>query len=90
MSSDEQHLYEALRQEALAKLGQDDEQQAVQVLAEITRLRRFCCHPSLVLPNSTLAGSKLAAFAEIVRELLDNGHKALVFSQFVDHSALAR
>ena len=90
LSSDEQHLYEALRQEALAKLGQDDEQQAIQVLAEITRLRRFCCHPSLVLPNSTLAGSKLAAFAEIVRELLDNGHKALVFSQFVDHLALAR
>jgi SNF2 family DNA or RNA helicase len=32
----------------------------------------------------------LAAFAEIVEELLDNKHKALVFSQFVDHLQLIK
>ena len=31
--------------------------QSLQVLAEITRLRRFCCHPSLVMPGAGLAGS---------------------------------
>ena len=60
------------------------------ILAEITRLRRFCCHPKLALPDSTLSGSKLAAFADIADELLENGHKALVFSQFVDHLAIVR
>ena len=92
LSADELHLYEAMRQQAVEKLdelqGEDGKQ--MQVLAEITRLRRFCCHPKLALPDSTLSGSKLAAFADIADELLENGHKALVFSQFVDHLAIVR
>jgi SNF2 family DNA or RNA helicase len=39
----------------------------------------------MVLPSS-----KLAAFGEIVDELLENKHKALVFSQFVDHLHLIK
>jgi SNF2 family DNA or RNA helicase len=62
----------------------------MQLLAEIMRLRRACCHPRLALPDSPLPSSKLDAFADIVDELLDNRHKALVFSQFVDHLALIR
>jgi SNF2 family DNA or RNA helicase len=42
------------------------------------------------MPGAGLAGSKLAAFAEIVVELLENRHKALVFSQFVDHLSIVR
>ncbi|MNR06002.1 hypothetical protein D3C85_1220560 [compost metagenome] len=59
LSADELHLYEAMRQQAVAKLdelkGADGKQ--MQVLAEITKLRRFCCHPQLVLKDSTIAGS---------------------------------
>ena len=92
LSAEELHLYEAMRQQAVEKLdeiqGADGKQ--MQVLAEITKLRRFCCHPQLVLKDSQIAGSKLAAFANIADELLENGHKALVFSQFVDHLSLVR
>jgi len=92
LSDEEAHLYDALRQQALDNISQggEGERQPLQVLAEITRLRRFCCHPTLVLPECGLPGSKLDAFAEIVEELLDNRHKALVFSQFVDHLAIVR
>ena len=92
LSDEEAHQYEALRQQAVAHLSKLDPKagQSMQVLAEITRLRRFCCHPSLVLPGSTLPGSKLQAFAQIVSELLENRHKALVFSQFVDHLHIVR
>ena len=92
LDEDEAHQYEALRRQAvdnLARLGPDTSK-PLQVLAEITRLRRFCCHPSLVLPGSTLPGSKLQAFKAIVEELLENRHKVLVFSQFVDHLSIAR
>ncbi|MEB0216066.1 MULTISPECIES: DEAD/DEAH box helicase [unclassified Undibacterium] len=92
LSAEERHLYEALRQEALdtiANLG-GEAGASLKVLAEITRLRRFCCHPQLVLKQATIAGSKLAVFAETLTELLDNRHKALVFSQFVDHLAIVR
>ena len=54
------------------------------------KLRRCCCHPKLVLPDSRLAGSKLQVFGELVDELLENRHKALVFSQFTDHLAVLR
>ena len=92
LSDAEAHQYEALRQQAVESINQlgPDGGKPLQVLAEITRLRRFCCHPSLVLPGSPLAGSKLQAFSEIVEELLENRHKALVFSQFVDHLSIVR
>ncbi|POZ63034.1 DEAD/DEAH box helicase [Chromobacterium alticapitis] len=92
LSRDEMHLYEALRQEAVDKLAAlpGEDSQPLQVLAEITRLRRFCCHPKLALKDSELPGSKLAACAEIIEELLENKHKALIFSQFVDHLAIVR
>lgn len=92
LSEQERHLYEALRQEALDKIEHmaPEEGKSMQVLAEITKLRRFCCHPQLVMKNSDVPGSKLAVFAEVVEELLENNHKALVFSQFVDHLAIVR
>jgi len=92
LSDEERHLYEALRQEAIEKIAQikEGEGRSMQVLAEITKLRRFCCNPRLVLKNSTVEASKLAVFAETLEELLDNKHKALVFSQFVDHLAIVR
>ncbi len=92
LSNDERHYYEALRQQAIenVELAAADKGKAMQVLAEITKLRRFCCHPQLVAPNSGMTGSKLAVFAETIEELLDNRHKVLVFSQFVDHLAIVR
>lgn len=92
LSDEERHLYEALRQEAIDKIAQIDPTagKSMQVLAEITKLRRFCCHPKLVMKNAKISGSKLAVLQHTVEELLDNKHKALVFSQFVDHLAIVR
>jgi SNF2 family DNA or RNA helicase len=57
----------------------------MQVLAELMRLRRAACDPRLVSPELGLVGSKMMEFERIVRELVDGGHKALVFSQFTDY-----
>ncbi len=88
-------FYEALRQRALEKLDQSgpDESAApkhLQILAEIMKLRRACCHPKLVQPDTAIGSAKLSAFAELSGELLKNGHKALVFSQFVGHLEIIR
>ncbi len=93
MSKDEAALYEALRREAVDKFTNSDLPQGhkqLQILAEITRLRRACCNPALVLKAGAPASSKLALFVNVVEELLDNNHKALVFSQFVDHLAIIK
>ncbi len=92
LSTEEQAFYEALRRNAVESLEKDTQQQAgtkhLKVLAQIMRLRRACCNPQLVDPDSKLKSSKLALFGEIVAELIANGHKALVFSQFVGHLKL--
>ncbi|MEZ4772714.1 MAG: DEAD/DEAH box helicase [Bacteroidia bacterium] len=93
LSEEEAALYEAMRIHAVEKLsnlsGKAGEKQ-LQILAEIMRLRRLCCHPKLVDKNSKVAGSKLAIFGEIVNDLRENNHKALVFSQFVGHLDIVR
>jgi hypothetical protein len=93
MSPEEAALYEAQRQSALARLADDagvQEGRHLQILAEIMKLRRLCCNPSLVLPEAAIAGSKLKVFGDILTEILENRHKALVFSQFIDHLAILR
>ena len=92
-SKEERMFYESLRRKALQNLSENKGnggQQQLRVLAEIMRLRRACCHPKLVLANSAIASSKLEAFGEILTELMDNNHRALVFSQFVDHLSILR
>ncbi len=87
--------YEALRREALVaaekSLAGDGAGQAhLNILAGLTRLRRAACDPRLVTPTLKRPGAKVMAFAELATELVANGHKALVFSQFVDFLALLR
>jgi superfamily II DNA or RNA helicase len=93
LSAEETALYESLRREALDKLAAIEvpvDKKSMQILAEIMKLRRACCNPNLVAPDLKLQSSKLAAFAHLVDGLLENRHKVLVFSQFVDHLTLIR
>lgn len=92
LSTKEQAFYEALRQTAVESLEQEPKQvggtQHLKVLAQIMRLRRACCNPKLVDSTIDLQSSKLNLLGEIVDELISNGHKALIFSQFVGHLKL--
>ncbi|MCK5801392.1 MAG: DEAD/DEAH box helicase, partial [Lentisphaeria bacterium] len=86
-------FYEALRRDSLERLAElkgTPGQTQIQILAEITKLRLACCSPQLVNPDTTLQSAKMPAFLEIVDELRENGHRALVFSQFVKHLTLLR
>jgi superfamily II DNA or RNA helicase len=87
--------YEALRRDALIAAersleGDAPGQAHLNVLAGLTRLRRAACDPRLVSPHLSTQGAKVQAFAELATELVANGHKALVFSQFVDFLTLLR
>ena len=102
MSTEEATLYEALRQRAIEELeaaraeGPDvgEAVRRFQVLAHLTRLRLACCNPRLVLDEyggekqQRPRSSKLETFAGVLSELIQNGHKVLVFSQFVRHLKL--
>ncbi len=93
LSSKEMAFYEALRRQSLEVLNNSDGspgQKHLQILAAITKLRRSCCNSQLVSSDMALPSSKLEVFGTIVDDLLENKHKALVFSQFVDHLRLIR
>ncbi len=93
LSDAEQALYEALRRQAVNTVANTTGpagQKRLRVFAELMRLRRACCHPAMVLPEAGITSSKLEMLMTLVDELLQNQHKALVFSQFVDHLQLIK
>lgn len=58
------------------------------ILDALLKLRQICCHPRLLkidLPgvNTNLASGKFDAFKDMVTDIVEEGHKVLVFSQFV-------
>jgi superfamily II DNA or RNA helicase len=94
LSKEERDLYETARIEAVTQLARTStnagKDARFEVLAAITRLRLLACHPKLFDKQSTLPSSKLDAFLHLCENLKDNGHRALVFSQFTSHLTLVR
>lgn len=90
LSAPEQDAYELLRRQAEKTVKEAGPGDRFRAMAEITRLRRAACNINLVNPELPMKAAKLEAFMEIVYELQENGHRALVFSQFTSHLALIR
>ena len=89
LGDEERAAYEALREQALAEVVGNRDGGRMRILAALTRLRRYCCSPSLVFAGGR-TGAKLEALEELLGNLRENGHRALVFSQFTDVLALVR
>jgi hypothetical protein len=96
LSDAERRKYDAARMAALSELtsntpGEEtDPQKRIRVLAWLTRLRQIACHPRLVDSMWDGSSAKLDLLMEIVEELREGEHRALVFSQFVQHLAIVR
>jgi SNF2 family DNA or RNA helicase len=90
LSPEEQALYEQMRRSVLEDLEnarQDLERDVTDrlrmvLLAAFTRLRQLCCHPRLVYPQTHAGSAKATYLMDLLSELREEGHKALVFSQF--------
>ncbi len=89
-------LYNELRDHVRATLATTVEakglaQSKIHVLEALLRLRQAACHPGLVDPARAKEGSaKLEALLEQLEEVIAEGHKVLVFSQFTSLLALVR
>ena len=63
----------------------------IAVLEALLRLRQTACHPGLVDPGRIDEPSaKLDTLLEQLEEVIDEGHKVLVFSQFTSFLAILR
>ena len=60
------------------------------LLQGLTRLRQIANHPRLADENYAHESGKLREVLRMIRNVVAEGHKVLVFSQFVQHLALVR
>lgn len=82
-----QQVIEASRKEVLEAVGaQGIAKSRLVVLTALLRLRQICCDLRLLKlenVNPANASGKLEMFGELLEEVIDGGHRVLVFSQFV-------
>lgn len=58
------------------------EQEKLEILTGLTRLRQICCHPSLFLENYQGESGKLELLMTIIENLRVDNRRILIFSQF--------
>jgi SNF2 family DNA or RNA helicase len=81
--------YRAVLADRIAKSGMN--QSKIHVLEALLRLRQAAIHPGLIDKDALDESSaKLDVLMEQLREVIDEGHKALVFSQFTSFLAIVR
>lgn len=96
MSEKQRKFYDELRQHyqisLLEKIEQDGlEKSKIQVLEALLRLRQAACHPGLIHAKYMDSPSaKTEVLLEQLDEVCQEGHKALVFSQFTSLLAIVR
>ena len=76
-------LNKRIQQEGLAK-------SKLHVLEALLRLRQIACHPQLVQETAKPVSAKFDVLLDQLVEIAEEGHKALVFSQFTSLLALLK
>ncbi len=81
------HYRTALLRKETAELNRSK----IEVLEALLRLRQAACHPGLIDPTKTGdASAKLDMLLPQLAEVVEEGHKVLVFSQFTSFLAIVR
>lgn len=85
-SGTQKQLYQAsvlkLRNQLEHQTTEEYNKNQIQILAQLTRLRRLCCDPRLCLEGYADGSAKLDTCMELVQSSVESGHKLLLFSQF--------
>lgn len=94
MTDEQNELYTALTKKLRSQVLADIETKGIaksqmSILDALLKLRQICCHPRLLkvdMPGfsiGSLASGKFEAFKDMIFDIVEGGHKVLVFSQFV-------
>ncbi len=95
MSPAERAVYDQVRLSAIGEIDElaklsDVKDQRFRILALLTRLRQLACSPRIVHETWKDRSTKTQLLCEKLLELREEGHRVLVFSQFVQHLSLIR
>lgn len=83
---EQEKLYKAAEKNIIMNLkkssGKEVQENKLQILAELTRLRQLCCDPALLYEDYKAGSAKLDTCMEVLESALEGGHRILLFSQF--------
>ncbi len=87
MPEPQKNAYEQTRNQYRRMLSESLQEKGINnssflILEGLTRLRQICCHPELA-GRSEAVSAKSEMFKEKAAEAISNGHRVLIFSQFV-------
>jgi len=92
MEEDQQQLYDAQVTELMQTISSETEEEfranKIKILSQLTRLRQICCDPRMCFENYEGGSAKLELCMELIHNLIEGEHRALIFSQFttmLDH-----
>ena len=95
MTPEQERIYRAALERLRPKIDQLLEDKGagrgrIEVLSAITELREICCHPSLVMSDYRGGSGKEEMLMELLPEMVRNGRRILIFSQFTSMLKLLR
>ncbi|MBD2259780.1 DEAD/DEAH box helicase [Pseudanabaena sp. FACHB-2040] len=95
LSAEQAALYQKTVDQSLEALNEaEGVQRRGQILALLTRLKQICNHPAQFLQEDSLGGltrsGKLQRLNEMVEEMLSEGDRALIFTQFAEWGKLLK
>ena len=87
MTQEQERVYRAAMERIRPKISRILEEHSegkgrIEILSAITELREICCHPSLVMPEYRGGSGKEEMLLELLPEMIRNGRRILLFSQF--------
>lgn len=86
MEMAQQRLYDAevtkMKNSLHSKSEDEFKHSKIEIFAELTKIREICCDPSLLFENYDGESAKTEMCMDLIQNLIDGGHKTLIFSQF--------
>ncbi|MDK2822625.1 MAG: hypothetical protein PWP71_543 [Clostridia bacterium] len=87
LTTEQKKVYLSYRDKIVSELSSEIKEKGfdksrLKVLAGLTRLRQICCHPGVFLENYQGESGKLNQLREVLQEVIEGGHRVLLFSQF--------
>ena len=73
------------------KTSKELDKKRFNILTSLLRLRQICCHQALVTgKRESMESAKLTALFDLLEPIIEEGHKVLVFSQFIEMLEIIR
>src|SRR5215472_5290773 len=92
LTTEQASLYQSVVDDMMEKIEQSEGiERRGNVLAAMAKLKQVCNHPALLLHDRSAVGArsgKVIRLEEILEEILAEGDKALLFTQFTEFAAM--